>query len=95
MVAVAGALMSAMKRTLEPCVYVNASGLDCEPSGLPTSTVRAPPGLAKGPPPNGPAMSGAAGLEVVSVWTLPQSQFAGGPNACVSAACALRSAVTS
>ena len=43
------------------------------PSGLPTSTESAPPGRAKGPPEKPPAMSGAAGLSVVSVWNLPHT----------------------
>src|SRR5947209_15629167 len=66
-----------MCRTFDPLPYANPSGLDWDPLGLPTSTVKAPPGRAKGPALKPPAMRGAAGLAVVSVCTRPQIQFFG------------------
>src|SRR5947209_7657034 len=78
------------------------SGVDCEESGFPTSTVNAPPGRANGPASNPPATSGAAGLVVVSVWYLPQSHFVvgaasvgGGPASALSVSQAVTSAVAS
>src|SRR5437899_6742339 len=90
--AAAGSI-TAMYLMEEPWSYAKASELDWEAIGFPTSTVSIPPGRAYGPAENVPAMSGAAGLSVVSVCTRPQSHvFVSVPYALCSVATALASA---
>src|SRR5215468_2299773 len=78
------------------------SGVDWDGSGLPTSTVSAPPGRAKGPAAKPTEINGAAGLVVVSVWYLPHNHLVvgadwvgGAPASALSVSQAVTIAVTS